>query len=685
MAETRLETYREFHIMARRIFPRRRVVRKANGELDTLSTDRYQLRVVSPLGGNLTHLRRADAPKCKEHRLNLPLNEAIQEARLAVDKFHKRSRTYGRFVSPLFWGGALAGAGLYSFLSPVSEPAAIMAALAGVGGMAAPGLNYFPKPQPALRMGGFDWDDNDFCRSWFGTGKTGSGKTESGVKGLLAGLSIGRPDWGGMAFDQKGLFWEELVPLMTAFEREDDLQLLQIRPPNAPKDWVPQAQYNLLSDERIPSRTLAKLVMDTSKRVAGADDPNPFFPQQAQQQIFACIEFFRTARKLCNDRFPGPPALHRIYDLLSYEHICRESIKVLRESAPGNEDAHRVCQLLELDYLGQPEEQKGGVKATAQLALIPFTTPEAIEVFCPPTNTADIEDINDGAIFCISMPQRFEVERVFVATIMKEVGCSQLFRRFDPRESWQKSIEEESIFAFFMDEWQKFINERDLDTDRSRQAKGTFIGFTQGHGSPRVAMSDTKLQVGLSNMANRIHGRAADDYDAQETAKFFPLVRKLERVRPGKGGKEYKEKPPYDPNTVLKQMAKFEVIVNHCEKGHKRVVLHPTGRDGKRPKWYPAYMKTFGNFFLKIGLYRILARIHFSGGAPRSGKAPGKTLEEIAEMRGQYGLQMGSAEGGITREAETPEEDAALQVAARDELLHKKPAGPVSDLAHAVA
>ena len=468
---------------------------------------------------------------------------------------------------------------------------------------------------------------------------------------------------------------------MTAFWREDDLQLLQIRPPNAGADWVPQAQYNLLSDERIPSRTLAKLVMDTSKRVAGADDPNPFFPQQAQQQIFACIEFFRTGRKILPDVFPGPPALHRIYDLLSYEHICKKSIEVLREAAPSNPDVHRVCQLLELDYLGQPEEQKGGVKATAQLALIPFTTPEAIEVLCPVNNTADIEDINDGAIFCISMPQRFEVERVFVATIMKEVGCSQLFRRFDPREPWQKPIEEEAIFAFFMDEWQKFINERDLDTDRSRQAKGTFIGFTQGHGSPRVALSDTKLQVGLSNMANRIHGRAADDYDAKQVAEFFPLVRKLVRTRPGKGGKEYKEVPPYDPNTVLKQMAKFEMIVNHCELGHKRVVLHPTGRDGKRPKWYPAHMRRFGNLYLKFGLYRLLARIYFSGGAPRGNKAPGMSLDEIGAMRDQYERTTSdNGQVGLTREARTPEEAAQLQEEMRETALQHRPAGAVSDL-----
>ena len=87
-----------------------------------------------------------------------------------------------------------------------------------------------PKRRTVVRLAGFTWTREDFCRGWLITGDTGSGKTRSGITPLLFQVFQNEPTWGGLCIDDKGIYWETLSQMAKHFRREDDLILLQVRP-----------------------------------------------------------------------------------------------------------------------------------------------------------------------------------------------------------------------------------------------------------------------------------------------------------------------------------------------------------------------------------------------------------------------------------------------------------------------
>ena len=62
-----------------------------------------------------------------------------------------------------------------------------------------------PASSVILRLGGFAWTIEDFCRGWLITGETGSGKTLGAVNAMLWDVSKNCPTWGGVCVDDKGL------------------------------------------------------------------------------------------------------------------------------------------------------------------------------------------------------------------------------------------------------------------------------------------------------------------------------------------------------------------------------------------------------------------------------------------------------------------------------------------------
>lgn len=99
-----------------------------------------------------------------------------------------------------------------------------------------------------LRLGGFSWSIDDFCRGWLITGETGSGKTTGGINAMLLEVSKNCPTWGGVCVDDKGLYGDTLGAMLRQLGRGDDLVVLQVRPDGAPADWQPQHTFNFLED-----------------------------------------------------------------------------------------------------------------------------------------------------------------------------------------------------------------------------------------------------------------------------------------------------------------------------------------------------------------------------------------------------------------------------------------------------
>jgi hypothetical protein len=258
-----------------------------------------------------------------------------------------------------------------------------------------------PKRRIVVRLGGFTWTCEDFCRGWLITGDTGSGKTSSGITPLLFQVFQNEPTWGGLCIDDKGIYWETLSKMAKHFGREDDLLLLQVRPDAAASSWRPRHAYNLTSDRSIPFNTFAKAIVDTASSLGQFGDKS-FFRNQAQIHIASALE---TLREIGAD-----VTLENAYHLLLDKSDLEEAVNDL---ASGHQTTRRreLIEHFTNRFLAQPPEQIGGVKETIANYLQAFITPEIVQVFCPGANTFDFADIDRGKIICVAMPQKFQMER----------------------------------------------------------------------------------------------------------------------------------------------------------------------------------------------------------------------------------------------------------------------------------
>src|SRR5687767_9027858 len=82
-------------------------------------------------------------------------------------------------------------------------------------------------------------------------------------------------------------------------------------------------------------------------------------------------------------------------------------------------------------FRSQPAEQLGGVKTTVANYLKYFTDPGIAEVFCSAKSSFSFDDLDRGMIVCVSLPQRYQVERRYINTLLKLSFYAHALRRFD--------------------------------------------------------------------------------------------------------------------------------------------------------------------------------------------------------------------------------------------------------------
>jgi hypothetical protein len=292
-------------------------------------------------------------------------------------------------------------------------------------------------------LGGFRWERNDFCRGWLITGDTGSGKTFA-INALLHSVFQHEPDWGGLCCDEKGIYHETLVPMARKYGRENDLLLLQTRPDHAAEPWAPPARFNLLSDLTIPWSTYATVIVDTASALASGAEDKGFFKTQAHANIGRGIQLFRLLNLV--------PTMHHLLEVLQYQPVLKAMLQRLEPlKKQGIPDARECYEHFLNGYLRQPPEQLGGVISTIYNYLNYFTNPDIIEVFGCEENTFDFSALDDGAIICLSMPQKYQTERRYITTILKLLFYTHALRRFDPRPSGTRQVLEDNLLICWQD------------------------------------------------------------------------------------------------------------------------------------------------------------------------------------------------------------------------------------------
>jgi hypothetical protein len=519
---------------------------------------------------------------------DVSLSAAVDRARRWIDS-ERQKEGFDFLFSPT--GSFLVGLLLIFswFLYPIIGWASVMPILVSlpIAFHYAPGRS---RAHISASLAGFDWDRNDFCRGWLVTGDTGAGKTFA-INALLHSVFQNEPDWGGLCCDEKGIYHETLVRMANRYGREQDLLLLQTRPDHAPEDWAPSARFNLLSDETIPWSTYATVIVDTASSLASGTEDKGFFKTQAHANIGRGIQFFRLLGLV--------PTMHHLLEMLQYQPVLRAMLQQLEPlKNEGNPDARECYDHFLNGFLLQPAEQLGGVISTIYNYLNYFTNPEISEVFGAEENSFDFAALDDGAIICVSLPQKYQTERRYITTILKLLFYTHALRRFDPRPPEKRKLEDDNLLICWQDEAQRFITESDGNVDVIRQAQTTTVLAAQSKLSFLPALgSKEKAEVTILNLRNRIVFKAADRACAESSADFIGkrMIWKRSYTR-GRGNhsttrtreEEYLIKP-----FELMSLPKFTAIVKHCEKGYRRSRIHPVDADGKTPRWYPVWRKWF--------------------------------------------------------------------------------------------
>lgn len=514
------------------------------------------------------------------------LGEAVASARLWLGRERVVQRFEYLLSPPLLVAWVLCMAVAW-FLEPIIGAMSFLPLLLSVP------IGWFSSPMrrrslPTATLAGLKWDLNDFCRGWLITGDTGAGKTFA-INCLLHSVFQNEPDWGGLCCDEKGIYYETLVTMAKKYGRDEDLVLLQTRPDGAQEGWSPSARFNLLSDPGVPWSAYATAIVDTASSLAGGGEDKGFFRTQAHANIGRGIQLLRLLKLV--------PSMHQLLEMLQYLPVLKTMLQQLDPlKSQGDPEACDCYEHFQNGYLRQPSEQLGGVISTIYNYLNYFTNPDIVEVFGSEENSFDLSALDQGAIICVSLPQKYQTERRYITTILKLLFYTHALRRFDPRAPGQRRLEEDNLLICWQDEAQRFITESDGNVDVIRQARTTTVMAAQSKISFIPALgSREKADVTLLNLRNRIVFKAADRACAEGSADFIgkrtTWKRSYTRGRGATSVTRTKEEEYIVKPYELMSLPKFTAIIKHCEKSAKRTRIHPVNADGKSPEWYPLWKR----------------------------------------------------------------------------------------------
>ena len=438
-------------------------------------------------------------------------------------------------------------------------------------------LAFSPKKSPTLppyvlKLGGVIWKEADFCRGWEIDGRTGSGKTASGVVPIIYALKKNRPDVGIMALDTKGDLSEPLEAVAKELNCEKELRQLEVRPDNAPLNWAPAYTMNMLADSSIPYSTYAKILVDVAT-AAGQKGGQAFFKNAAQ------IAIQNAMATLSVLGFPvtidGCFRLVTDKEMLSARH---SDLKKLPKSKAGHlDDYYRT-------FIDQPPEQKSGVVSTVFNYLQPYTAPDIAQIFCPANPTFDTKELDLGRLVTVKIPQKYQTEKKYVGLLLKILFYLHALRRYD-LPAVQRDAK--NLIVLVLDEAQEtvLVSEDGISdynvVDKIRGARATTINSTQSPTSYIPPMgTKEKADVFLLNLGNKIYFTAADKLASEMLADSIGKRTIKKKTWGRSGGKSNVSWSEQDEHLikphVLRSLPKHVAVIKHCERRYKRAYLPPS-------------------------------------------------------------------------------------------------------------
>ena len=325
------------------------------------------------------------------------------------------------------------------------------------------------------------------------------------------------------------------------------------------------------------------MICDVAAAV-GQRTEQSFFKIQAQVQMEFAFRALHGANLAVT--------LEHAYEFLTSEKLMRDIMAMVAQRETP--EARALTEHFQGNFLAQPAEQLGGVKTTIANYLKYFTDPDIAAVFCSAKSSFNFDDIDRGRIICVSLSQRYTVERRYINTLLKLSFYSHALRRFDKPVGLRTR---DNLIILWADEAQKIVTaSEDGITDYNvvdviREARATVVAATQSHLSLIPPMGDErKAKVFMANLANRVTFCAADEDSARIAADGIGKRKTRRRTTGYSGGKRstsWTEEDRYHLEPYeLRRLRKFEAVVQHGEGRFRKTILPPVGADGKTLKWY---------------------------------------------------------------------------------------------------
>ena len=427
--------------------------------------------------------------------------------------------------------------------------------------------------QIVLRFGGFKWTRDKANRHFFFTGDTGSGKTSSGMNGLLDSLLRHDRRLGGMVMANKGDEWFALQKLARRHGREADLIRLRPRLPSEPATECDH-RLNVTGDARFPFTTRARILVDTAAALNPKDEKS-FFKIKGSAHIGRALELLSDIGR--------PATATNAYGLLTSEDKLREALEALTELEP-NERRIRLAETFEQTYLKhEAKEQRAGEIGTSQNYLEYLGTAEVAEVFSSDQpDTCSIADVDRGKIFCVDVPQDYTTERQYVFTVMKLLLYRHALRRYSLPPEERYALNQ---LIFVGDEFQNAITASHDGTsdfnvvDRLRDCWLMLIVSAQAFESLIPPQTKEQAAVLALNLKNLVMYRAASEADAQRCAEAIGrhyTERASRTVNLGSTSHTYQRVEEYriKPHE-FRRLSDHTAVIRHCTNGYRKVRLRP--------------------------------------------------------------------------------------------------------------
>ena len=403
------------------------------------------------------------------------------------------------------------------------------------------------------------------------------------------------PPWGGFICGEKGNEWQTIQSLLGQHGRAEDLCLLRTRPGDGAGGWSAPVRFNLLSMDEVPADTYAKIIVDTGLSVEEAATRDEFFVPQARDKIAWGIRLARSVRA-ASPRSPAEagPSLLTLFDILTVQESYRRYLFRCSAAQPGLLEcgAFREARFqLENNYWNQPPDQLGGVRSTLYNFLVPFAEPEIAEVFCS-DSTFDLRDIQRGKVVCLAIPQKFAVQRRYVATFLKTLAYQVILERFD-RQADHQDWTHRNVILVEQDEWQRHAVRADCEADVVREAQGAVYAATQSQNAVWLKLGGREKAAPLiANLRNRWICQAATEECAEESSNLISgrISRDVSYSR-GQGNRttnvSFSERP-YLPRRELRNLPPFHVIFVPAEGRwlYRKCIAMPATPDGRIPPWW---------------------------------------------------------------------------------------------------